>query len=73
MKNIALSFLMLSISIALSGCLHSSTEEVVYIDTPAEGVPVCGELDGEKQTFPSIEEMSNISGALYLHDGPCYE
>ena len=56
----------------LSACAQSGGA-VGYVDTPAEGVPVCGELDGEKQTFPSIEELSNISGASYLHDGPCYE
>ena len=73
MKMIML-FVVLTLNVLLlGGCVQSGTQELIYVDTPAEGVPVCGELDGEKQTFPSIEEMSTIPGALYLHDGPCYE
>ena len=55
----------------LSGCAQSGSS--VYHNEQARGIPVCGEVDGEKQTFPSIEELSNFSGAVYLHDGPCYE
>jgi len=57
----------------LTACAQSSGGAAEYIEVPAEGIPICGEVDGQKQTFPSIEELNNYGGARYLYDGPCYE
>ena len=65
-------YMILGVSLSiLSGCAESGSS--VYHSEQARDLPVCGEIDGEKQTFPSITELSNFSGAVYLHDGPCYE
>ena len=57
--------------ITVSGCMQTSSGNAVY-HTEGSGI-VCGQLSGgEKQTFPSIEELSQVSDAQYLHDGPCY-
>lgn len=71
MKNLLIIF---SISaVALSGCMMSSqSQESVMVQQEEYKGPVCGEIDGEKQTFPSLEELSNIPNAYYLHDRPCY-
>ena len=56
--------------ISLSGCMQTSGNAVYH--TEGSGI-VCGQLSGgEKQTFPSLEELSQVSDAEYLHDGPCY-
>ena len=56
--------------ISLSGCMQTSGNVIYH--TEGSGI-VCGQLSGgEKQTFPSLEELSQVSDAEYLHDGPCY-
>jgi len=58
-------------SIYLSGCMQTSNSNIEYQEV-SNGI-VCGQLSGgEKQTFPSLEELSRVSDAEYLHDGPCY-
>jgi len=58
-------------SIALSGCMQSGSN--VQYEEVSNGI-VCGQLsDGEKQTFPSMNELTQAGDAQYLHDGPCYE
>ena len=54
-----------------AGCAQTS-DSVEYQEI-SSGI-VCGELSGgEKQTFPSMKELSQAGDAQYLHDGPCYE
>ncbi len=56
--------------ITFSGCMQTGGNAVYH--TEGSGI-VCGQLSGgEKQTFPSLEELSQVSDAQYLHDGPCY-
>ncbi len=58
-------------SIALSGCMQTGNH--VQYEEVSNGI-VCGQLSGgEKQTFPSMKVLSQVSDAQYLHDGPCYE
>ena len=58
-------------SITLSGCMQSSSN--VQYEEVSNGI-VCGQLSGgEKQTFPSLNELTKVGDAQYLHDGPCYE
>jgi len=57
--------------IVMTGCVKKAP--VVYEEYDPNA-PVCAELDdGTKQTFPSMQELENYSGASFLHDGPCYE
>ena len=59
-------------SITFSGCMQTSSAGTTVYHTEGSGI-VCGQLSGgEKQTFPSLEELSQVSDAEYLHDGPCY-
>ena len=65
-------FFLFGVSLIFLSACAKSTGSSVYHSEELRSVPVCGEIDGEKQTFPSMEELSNYSGASYLHDGPCY-
>lgn len=58
----------------LAGCAQDTSNIVYEEDIPPEAANiVCGQLSsGEKQTFPSMEELSKVKDASYLHDGPCY-
>jgi len=57
-------------SIAFNGCMQSGSH--IQYQEVSNGI-VCGQLSGgEKQTFPSMNELSKVSDASYLHDGPCY-
>lgn len=69
MKNL---ILLSILSTALfTGCIKTA-EKVEYQEV-SSGI-VCGQLgDGQKQTFPSMKELSSVSDAVYLHDGVCYE
>jgi hypothetical protein len=33
-------------------------------------IAICGELDGQKQTFPTLGDLKN-EGAKFLYYGPC--
>ena len=62
-----------SIAVAtfFTGCVQTNGN--VEYQEVSSGI-VCGQLaGGEKQTFPSMKELSQVSDAEYLHDGPCYE
>jgi len=69
MKNIG--FIAIATLLFLNGCAQNSVEVVEY--QYDSNMPVCAQIDGEKQTFPSMNELSNYSGASYLYDGPCYD
>jgi PBP1b-binding outer membrane lipoprotein LpoB len=61
----------LAISLALffAGCATNTPE--VEIDDNAQ-IAVCGEVDGQKQTYPTIADLKN-DGAKLLYYEPCYE
>ncbi len=63
-----------SLALFLGGCAQNS-ENIVYEEAADDASSiVCGQFgDGQKQTFPSLEELSKVKDAVYLHDGPCYE
>ena len=67
--------ILLTISIVVvtffAGCAQTGGN--VEYQEVSSGI-VCGQLSGgQKQTFPSMKELSQVSDAEYLHDGPCYE
>jgi len=35
-------------------------------------IAICGELDGQKQTFPTLGDLKS-EGAKFLYYGPCQE
>jgi len=59
------------------GCTTTSNQVVDIADTANvefddnDKVVVCGEVDGEKQTYPTLGELKN-DGAKLLYYGPCY-
>ena len=67
--------ILLTISIAVvtffTGCAQTGGN--VEYQEVSNGI-VCAQLSGgDKQTFPSMKELSQVTDAVYLHDGPCYE
>ncbi len=57
-------------ALIFSGCAQNQ-ENISYQE--ADG-PVCAKLSsGEKQTFPSMQELNNYDGAKFLYSGPCYD
>ncbi len=71
-------FLIASAALFLAGCAQDSSN-ISYENTQSQvdeyagnGI-VCAKLStGEKQTFPSMKELSKVKDAQYLYDGPCY-
>jgi len=59
-------FLILS-TIIFVGCATNS----VNIDD-SDQIAVCGEIDGQKQTYPTIGDLRS-DGAKLLYYQPCYE
>jgi len=51
----------------LCGCSNNSTIEVEDNDQ----VTVCGKVEGEKQTYPTLGDLK-ADGAKLLYYGPCY-
>ena len=65
------SLILIVAPLLITGCVQSGGSHIYHKE---RGGAVCGELgSGEKQTFPSIEELNNTPDANYLHDGPCYD
>jgi len=51
-----------------AGCANSPQVVVEESDQ----IAVCGEIDGQKQTYPTVGDLHN-DGAKFLFYGPCYE
>jgi len=68
MKSYA--FLLAISSIFLSSCATSTQSEDVQI-SDTDKVVVCGEVDGQKQTYPTLGDLKN-DGAKFISYGPCY-
>jgi len=65
-----LKIFLVAVSVALfQGCATSSQYdgEIIY-----DNSPVCGEVGGEHNTYPSMKELE-ADGATLVSDGPCYE
>jgi len=64
-------------TIFFGGCLSTNNaqletqEEVVGLDDN-DKFAVCGEVAGEKQTYPTLGDLKN-DGAKFVSYGPCYE
>jgi hypothetical protein len=65
-------------TVFFSGCLSTSyvpvdntQEEVVGLEDN-DKIAVCGEVAGEKQTYPTLGDLKN-DGAKFVSYGPCYE
>ncbi len=60
--------------LAVNGCSSTTTNSVNYnsvsVESRAQNI-VCGIVDGQKQTYPSMKELEN-DGADFSHYGPCY-
>ena len=52
------------------GCATTSNPEVVLDDN--DQIAVCGEVNGQKQTYPTIGDL-RADGAKLLYYEPCYE
>jgi len=66
-------------TVFFGGCLSTNNVQMVEdVDTTAVGledndkIAVCGEVAGEKQTYPTIGDLKN-DGAKFVSYGPCYE
>jgi len=62
----------LFMAIFISGCATTNsinTSEVQIEDS--DQIAVCGEVAGEKQTYPTMGDLKN-DGAKFLYYGPCY-
>jgi hypothetical protein len=57
------------LTLLFAGC--ATTTPDVDIDDNAQ-IAVCGEIDGQKQTYPTIGDLKN-DGAKLLYYEPCYE
>ncbi len=61
-------FTLLTLSALFWGC--STTNSEVQIEDNDQ-IAVCGEVAGEKQTYPTLGDLKN-DGAKLLYYGPCY-
>jgi hypothetical protein len=67
-------FTLLATTIFFIGCATTNSN----IDTEASGISendkiaVCGEVAGEKQTYPTLGDLHN-DGAVFKYYGPCYD
>jgi len=58
-------------AIAINGCATSNSMADVQVEDN-DKIAVCGEVAGEKQTYPTMGDLKN-DGAKFLSYGPCYE
>ena len=64
-------FMAISTTIFFNACAQSQSN--ITYEEVADG-PVCAKLSsGEKQTFPSMQELNNYEGAKFIYSGPCYD
>ncbi len=68
MKNI---IFLLAIANFLTSCATNNENIEVQVDDN-DKIAVCGEVEGEKQTYPTLGDLKN-DGAKFLFYGPCYE
>jgi hypothetical protein len=52
------------------GCATTTTNNEVQIEDNDQ-IAVCGEVAGEKQTYPTLGDLK-ADGAKVLYYGPCY-
>ena len=64
-------FIFAIIAIIFSACSLSNNQFNSAEEIIDDQSPICGELNGEHQTFPSYKELIK-QGATVVHDGPCY-
>jgi len=57
-------------AIAINGCATSNSMADVQVEDN-DKIAVCGEVAGEKQTYPTMGDLKN-DGAKFLSYGPCY-
>jgi len=59
------------VAMAINGCATSNANTDVQVGDN-DKIAVCGEVAGEKQTYPTMGDLKN-DGAKFLSYGPCYE
>ena len=59
------------ISLFFTACSFSNSQTINPDEIIDDNAPICGEINGEHQTFPSYKELLK-QGATVVHDGPCY-
>ncbi len=59
-----------SMIIFLISCTNNSLSNIQIEDN--DKIAICGELNGQKQTFPTMKDLKE-NGAKFLFYGPCYE
>ena len=57
-------------AVAINGCATSNANTDVQVEDN-DKIAVCGEVAGEKQTYPTMGDLKN-DGAKFLSYGPCY-
>ena len=65
------SFLLILTTLLYWGCATNSPTPSADIPDDAQ-IAVCGEIDGQKQTYPTIGDLK-ADGAKLLYYEPCYE
>ncbi len=64
---------LVSIVAIISGCATSNYETEAQVEfSDSDKVVVCGEVGGEKQTYPTFGDLK-ADGANFLFYGPCYQ
>ncbi len=65
-------FTLVSLIVLVSGCSTDSSKIDISDIPNNEHFTVCGEIDGEKQSYPTIGDLKS-DGATFVSYGPCYE
>ena len=63
--------LLLSSCFLFISCANSNYSMINSEIPEDEHITVCGEINGEQQTYPTLKDLKN-DGAKFLHYDPCY-
>jgi len=65
-----ITFVAILVALTFNSCATTNNQVNVEVEDN-DKIAVCGEVDGQKQTYPTMGDLKN-DGAKFISYGPCY-